>query len=288
MTTKIAVLGLGAMGSRMAQRLLQAGFSVAVWNRSPAAAQALVAQGAVHADSPRHAAQGADFVISMVRDDAASQMVWTDAVSGAFSGMKPGAVAIESSTLSLNGIRAWLAAAQSHSIVCLEAPVSGSRPQAEAGQLVYLVGGDAAVLERALPVLRTLGGAVHHVGSVGSGALAKLATNALLGTQVAVVSELVGLLQRQGADVAAVLKAMSGTSAWAPVSGYLSGSMLAQDFRPQFPVELAAKDFGYVLEATGAANAPALSAVAGVFHSACDQGLGGENMTAVFKLQPPA
>lgn len=286
MTIKIAFLGLGAMGRRMAQRLLQAGFSVTVWNRTPAAAQALTALGAQQAESPRQAAQGADFVISMVRDDAASQTVWTDAASGAFAGMEPGAVAIESSTLSLQGIRTWLAAAQSHGIACLEAPVSGSRPQADAGQLVYLVGGDTAVLERALPVLKAMGSEVHHVGAVGSGALAKLATNALLGTQVAVVSELMGLLQRQGADVAAVLKAMSGTSAWAPVAGYLSGSMLAQDFRPQFPVELVAKDFGYVLAATGVGNAPTLTAVAGVFRSACDHGLGMENMTAVCKLQP--
>ena len=103
--SKVAFLGLGAMGSRMAANLMKAGHMVTVWNRSPAAAEALVASGARRASSPKEAAEGGDFVFAMVRDDNASQNVWLDSTNGALAGMHPGAVAIESSTLTPEWIR---------------------------------------------------------------------------------------------------------------------------------------------------------------------------------------
>lgn len=283
--SQIAFLGLGAMGSRMAANLLKAGHRVTVWNRRPQAAEPLVTAGALWAQSPALAAAGADFVISMVRDDQASQYVWLDAEHGAFSAMKSDAIAIESSTLSVDFVRQLGAAARAREIALLEAPVSGSRPAAEAGQLVYLAAGDADVLARSETVLKAMGAAIHHVGDVGSGSLVKLATNALLGIQVTALAELFGLLKRRGANIDAALKAISGTPVWAPVANYLAGSMLQGDFRPQFPIELIEKDFGYAIAAAGSeANAPMLVAARAVFQKGIEHGSGGENMTAVARL----
>ncbi|WAC73448.1 NAD(P)-dependent oxidoreductase [Roseateles sp. SL47] len=285
MSARIAFLGLGAMGSRMAARLVQAGHHVMVWNRSPAPARALASAGARRALSPREAADGADFVIAMVRDDEASRDVWCHPETGALTAMAPGSVAIESSTLSLGGLRTLQEAAGRAGIDLLDAPVSGSRPAAEAGQLVFLVGGAAEPFERARPVLQAMGGAVQHVGPVGHGALAKLVTNTLLGVHVAALAELLGLLHRQGVPPQTVLQAVAGTPVWAPVDHYLSTSMLKGDFSPQFPVELIAKDFAYALSAGGGmARMPLAAAAMDVYHQALAQSMGAENMTAVARL----
>lgn len=282
----IAFMGLGAMGCRMASNLLQAGHTLRVWNRTATAADPLVAQGAMLASSPAHAAEGADMVISMVRDDEASRFVWCDERVGAFTTLSAGAVAIESSTLSLAWVRELGTLAKARGLSLIEAPVSGSRPAAQAGQLVFLVGGEGHVLAKVQGALQAMGSAVHHVGPLGSGALAKLATNALLGIQVTALAEITGLLAAGGADVGKSLQAIAGTPVWAPVAHYLAGSMLNGDFRPQFPVELIEKDFGYALAVVqgDALRAPTLSAAREVFQQAMAEGLSGDNMTAVVRL----
>lgn len=280
---KIAFLGMGAMGSRMAANLLHAGHQVTVWNRSAAACAPLVASGAQQAETPIAAVVEADFVITMVRDDEASRSIWLK--TGVLAAMKPGAVAIESSTLSLEWIRELGAAAREREIDFLEAPVSGSLLAAEAGQLVYLLGGEAGALDQSRPVLQAMGAAIHHVGPFGSGTLVKLATNALLGIQVTALAELIGLLTRNGTDVDVALKAIAGTPVWAPVAHYLAGSMRQGDFRPQFPIELIEKDFGYALAAAGEKSAaPMIAAARSVFQAGIERGLGRDNMTAVARL----
>jgi len=161
--SKISVLGLGAMGARMAAHLIKAGHDVTVWNRTADAAKPLVAAGATQAQTPKEAAAGAAFVVAMVRDDDASRRVWLDPDNGALAGMSAGAVAIESSTLTPGWIRELGHAIAERGVALLEAPVSGSRVQADAGQLVYFVGGDDTTLARAEPVLKAMGSAVHHV-----------------------------------------------------------------------------------------------------------------------------
>lgn len=285
----IAFLGLGAMGSRMAAHLIKAGHHLTVWNRTPQAAETLLKSGARWAATPYEAAQDAEFVISMVRDDAVSRSVWCDVESGAFAAMPAGAVAIESSTLSVAWSRQLGETAKARGVCLLEAPVSGSRPAADAGQLVYLVGGDAAVLAKAEHVLKAMGTVIHHVGPIGSGALTKLATNSLLGVQVTALAEIIGLLKRGGTDVGKAVQAMAATAAWAPVANAIAGSMLRGDFQPQFPVELIEKDFGYALAVARSDElAPTLAAARKVFAQGIAHGLGGDNMTAVARLFDPA
>ena len=283
--SKVGFLGLGAMGSRMAANILKAGHTVTVWNRSPEAAEALVASGARRASSPKEAAEGGDFVFAMVRDDKASQNVWLDATNGALAGMHSGAIAIESSTLTPEWIRELSQHFRAKGISLLDAPVSGSRPQAETAQLVYLIGGDAKALSAAEPLLKVLGSSIQHVGPIGAGSLAKLTTNTLLGVQVDTVAELIGMLQRQGVDPKKILDAVASTSVWSAVTGRIAASMLSGTFAPQFTIELLEKDFSYTVRtAGGEENAPAITAIRNIFRKAISEGLGELNMTAVVKL----
>jgi 3-hydroxyisobutyrate dehydrogenase len=285
MSARIAFLGLGAMGSRMATRLIEAGFVTTVWNRSAAACGPHVERGARAAESPAAAVVDADIVIAMLRDDEASEAVWCDPQRGALSRLAPGALAIECSTLSPAWVRSLGDRLRVSGHTLIEAPVSGSLHAAEAGQLVFMAGGDAQDVARAHPLLKTLGAAIHHVGPLGAGALSKLATNALLGVQLAAYAEIMSMLRRNEADVPRVLQAIAGTSVWAPVAAYLTGAMLRDDHRPQFPVELIAKDFAYALaSAGGQEHAPMMNAATTVFQQAMTQGLGAQNMTAVARL----
>lgn len=283
--TTIAFLGLGAMGSRMAANLLKAGCPLTVWNRTPGAAKALVAAGAKLAATPREAAAGADFVVAMVRDDEASRQVWLDPENGAFAGMSADALAIDSSTLSLAWIQELGKAAAGMGVAFLEAPVSGTLPQAEAAQLVYLVGGEASAFQKAEPLLKAMGPVVHHVGPLGAGALAKLGTNTLLGVQATVIAELIGMFNRAGADAARILEVIASTSVWSPIASRHANAMLSSNFAPMFPVELIEKDFRYTLAAAGSPEAaPTIAAAQQVFRAAMDKGLGELNHTAIVKL----
>lgn len=282
----IAFLGLGAMGSRMAINLAKAGHAVTVWNRDPAKAFRLVASGLAAAPTPRAAAAGADFAIAMLRDDAAAKAVWLDPATGAFAGMAPGALAVDCSTLSVGCMRDLGRAAAQAGLDFLDAPLAGSRPQAEASQLIFFVGGEAASVARAEPILKATGSAVHHAGPVGSGAAVKLVVNALFGLQVAAMGELIGLAKAMGLDPARTVEIVAATPVCSPAAKGAAAGMLARNFAPQFPIDLAAKDFAYVLgeAARTGATVPLATAVARVLADAAAQGYAGDNITGVAQL----
>jgi len=282
----ISILGLGAMGSRMAANVMKAGHSVTVWNRSHDLGAQLVASGAKLAATPCAAATGADVVIAMVRDDVASRAVWLDPSTGALAGMSRGAMAIESSTLTVHWVRELGEKARKSGIAFLDAPVAGSRPQAEAGQLIYFVGGEATVFARAEPVLKAMGGAVHHAGAVGSGAGVKLMVNALFGIQLAAMGELIGLAKKIGLDPVKAIEILGATPVCSPAAKLAAGAMLANNFSAMFPIELVEKDFGYVVDAADKAGAkvPISSVTRRVFGDAMTHGFGADNITGVAKL----
>jgi len=285
-TKKIAVLGLGAMGSRMAKRLVDAGYHVRVYNRSPAAAAPLVAEGAEQAPTPRDAVRGRDVVLGCVRDDEASRAIWLSDETGALAAMKAGSIVLESSTLTPAFVGELSAAAAKRSLTFLDAPVVGTRPHAEAGQLTFLVGGEGDALERVRPMLGALGSSIHHVGGSGTGATLKLLVNALFATQVAAMAELLALAQASELDPHATLEilgALPVTSAAAKGAGSL---MLQQKHRPMFPVELVVKDLGYAeaMAHEATAEVPITSAVRQLFGRSQASGAGGLNLTAVARL----
>lgn len=279
---KIAVLGLGAMGQRMARRLIGAGHDVSVWNRSRAVADAL--EGARVAASPKLAVDGADAVIAMLRDDDASREVWLDAKTGALTGIAAGAIAIESSTLTPSWSKAWAEAVRAAGAGPVEAPVSGSRPQADAGQLVYFLAGEQGDIARAQPLLASLGVAFHTVGTVGAAAMIKLVTNTLLALQAEAWAELLPLLRREGMDLDVALPALSSTSSWAPVAGYLTSLMRSDSHAPQFPIELMAKDMGYVTGLGQPGDLPLAETLQRRLRAAINAGLADMNMSALVRL----
>jgi 3-hydroxyisobutyrate dehydrogenase-like beta-hydroxyacid dehydrogenase len=282
----IAFLGLGAMGSRMARRLLAAGHRVAVYNRSPDRARALAAEGARQASTARAAATGADLVIAMVSDDAASRALWLDEREGAAAGLRPGAIAVESSTLTPGWVRELGARLAARGAAFLDAPVVGSRPQAEGGALIYLVGGEAETLTSVRPVLSALGSAVHHVGPLGAGATFKLAANALFGAQVAVLGELCGVLRHAGIDSSTAIALLSSLPMWSPAMQGAGAQIAARAFAPLFPINLVEKDLRYLVETARAVHAltPTCAAVHDVYTTARRKGHGDDNIAGVAQL----
>ncbi len=284
--SRIAMLGMGAMGSRMALVLLRHGWRVTVWNRTRARTEPLVAAGAETTASPREAVAGCGFAISMARDDEASRRVWLDPEDGALAAMPPGAIAIESATVTPGWARELAEACRARGVAFLDAPVAGSRPQADAGQLIFLVGGDADTLAKAHPLLSAMGAAVHHAGAAGAGATVKLAINALFGVQVAVVAELIGFLERSGVAVDAGVEILAATPVCSPAAKLAAKAMTAGNFAPMFPIDLVEKDFGYAQAAAEAQNAPVpvVRAARQTFSRAKRAGHGGDNITGVAQL----
>ena len=249
----IAFLGLGAMGSRMAARLVDAGFAVTAWNRTPDRAPALVDAGLELAETPAAAARGADVVIAMVRDDAASRAIWLADGCGALATLSAQAIAIECSTLSVPFTGELHQRFAQAGRVLVDAPVAGSRPQAEAGKLIFLAGGSAAAVTRIKPVLEPMAGAIHHAGDAGAGATVKLMVNALFGAQLAMLAELLGFARKAGIDAQTAVALIGATPVCSPAAGLAASAMLARSWAPAFPIDLVAKDFE-LLRASAAAN----------------------------------
>jgi 3-hydroxyisobutyrate dehydrogenase len=281
---RVAILGLGIMGSGMASRLLASGFPVAVYNRNTEKAAPFANAGAFVASSPREAASRADVIISMVADDIASKGVWLGE-NGALAGATRASVLIESSTLTVSWIKELAAAAGQRRLELLDAPVTGTKPHAASGELLFLVGGSASALATAQPVLAVLGRETVHLGPTGSGALMKLVNNFLCGVQAASFAEAVSLIQAGGLDRA---KAETILTNGAPGSGIVKrvvASAAANDFTPNFHLRLMAKDLGYAIDEAaqrGIALQTASSALT-TFKMAIEQGYGDEDFSAVVK-----
>ncbi|MCU0490320.1 MAG: NAD(P)-dependent oxidoreductase [Chloroflexaceae bacterium] len=282
----IAFLGAGAMGSRVAHNLLAAGYPVRVYNRSTEPLAALEAAGATIAATPRAAATGADVVISMVRDDEASRVVWLDAETGALGGLRAGAVAIEASTLTPEWVTELAETVRATGAAFVEAPVLGTRPQAEARQLIVLAGGEAADLARVQEVLQASASAVHHMGAVGTAATMKLAVNTLYGVQVAIWAEVLNLLERGGLPAARAVAVLNTLPTTSPAMQGAGNMMAAGNYAPMFPIELVDKDFGYAQALARAlgATTPTLDVVRTLYAQANATGYGNDNIVGIKKL----
>jgi len=258
---KVAVLGLGIMGSGMARQLLAAGFEVAVWNRSADKARPLADEGARIAASPADAGNGAAVVIAMLADDAVSRAVWTGE-DGALAAMHEGAIALDSSTLTGGWVTELAALAEARGVRFLEAPVTGSRDQAAQGALRFLVGGAADVLEAARPVLDAMGSATVNLGPVGSGATVKLANNFLCGVQAASLAEALALFEKRGLNVEQAVSVLTEGAPASPLLKAVSRRMLDRAYDPHFFVPLMAKDLSYAGQALAEAGIPSAIAEA--------------------------
>ena len=284
MTQRVAILGLGTMGMGMAKNLLKAGFTVAVHNRTSAKAAPLGALGARIASTPADAASDADVVISMLSDDDASRKTWTGE-DGALKGAKPGAVLVESSTVTPAWISELALLAAERKLHLLDAPVTGSRPQAEGGQLIFLVGGDAGVLERVRPVLSAMSKDVVLLGPVGSGARMKLINNFLGGVQVASFAEALAWIESSSLNREQALKLLCHGAPGSPLINTISARMVAANYDVNFLLSLMRKDLRYAGSDAATLNIELRMAKAAEmrFADAVRSGHGGQDMSAVIE-----
>ena len=244
---KIGFIGLGAMGSGMAENLLAAGYAVTGHNRTPAKAEALKAKGASIAASPQDAARHADIVITMLSDNPAVEEVLLGD-GGAMAAAKKNALFIDSSTVTPAMSRRCAAFAKTHGLRFLDAPVTGSKNEANAGKLVFMVGGERADYEQAAPLLDVMGQKRFYCGPSGSGATLKLCNNAISATLVTAMAESALIVKSSGLDEKTALDFLTEHGAFAcRLSRNKLPKMFSGDFSPQFQLELMAKDVRYFL-----------------------------------------
>jgi 3-hydroxyisobutyrate dehydrogenase len=273
----------------MAGRLLDAGYPLTIWNRTPGKAQAFTNRGATLAKSPKDAAAGAAVVISMLADVPVCRDVWLGR-GEALVDIAPGTILIESSTVTVEWIEELDSAAKEHGCELVDAPVTGSKPQAEAGQLLFLAGGSSAAVNKVTPILKAMGRDVVHVGPVGSGARLKLINNFLSGSQAAALAEALSLIERSGLDREKALGVLTEGAPGSPLVKLLSGRMISRQYEPNFVLRLMAKDLRY---AVSEADHQALDLDMGraalrVFEHAIAAGQGDDDMSAVveqFRIQ---
>src|SRR5664279_5441036 len=243
----VAFIGLGRMGHGMAGRYLDAGFSLAVWNRSKAKAEDLIARGARWATSPADAAAGADAIVTMVADDAASRAVWLGK-DGAAMTAKAGTLAIECSTVSYTHALDLARELRGRGLIYIDSPVTGLPDAAASGKLTLLVGAEPADLERARPFLVPLSTTIRHFGAVGTGTVYKLINNLMGAIQIAGIAEGLAIAEQAGLDMKLVVEAIESGVAASPQVIRHSKRMAARNFSgATFTAALRHKDAAYAV-----------------------------------------
>jgi len=282
---QVALLGTGTMGSGMAHNLRKAGFPLAVYNRTRKKAEQLVETGARVADTPAVAAAGAEVVISMLADDDASREAWLGP-HGALAAMQAGAVVIECGTVSPRWVQELHEVAEARELRMMDAPVTGSRPQASAAELTFLAGADQATLEIVRPVLESMSKAILHVGPVGSGALLKLINNFLCGVQAASFAEAMVWIERSVLDRAQALEFLKAGAAGSGIFKAMSERMTARTYEVNFMLRLMEKDLRYAQQAAAATQTTLTTAACSnkLFERAEAAGYGERDMAAVVEV----
>lgn len=252
---KLGFIGMGAMGSRMARRLLDHGYNLIVHDRNHSKATSMLPYGASIAENLEALAHGAEVVLSCLTDDEAVQSVYTGPKG--FMAVAPrGAVVLEASTVSPKTSRALHALGADRGIEVMDVAISGSTSAVERGTLVLLVGGNPEVFQAAEPIFRAL--AVRHflMGPSGSGTGMKLVVNTLLGVGMQAIAEAVALGEAGGLDRGRLLEVLAQTAVVAPAHIGKLARAEREDYSPQFAVGLMNKDFRLILEAADALNRP--------------------------------
>jgi 3-hydroxyisobutyrate dehydrogenase-like beta-hydroxyacid dehydrogenase len=262
--TAIGFVGLGVMGSRIAARLLDAGHELHGTNRTKSRAEPLIERGLRWHDTPREVAATVDIVLSMVTDDQALEAV-TSGSDGILAGLAPGKVYVDMSTVSPRASRALAEQVQSLGAHMLDAPVSGSIPQAESGTLAIMVGGEKQAFARVEPLLREAGQAVTYIGANGQGLVLKLAINISLAVQTLAFSEGLLLAERDGVDPRLAAEVMSTAPIGSPMLKARLPLLLDLPEEAWFDVAMMQKDIRLALEAAQAVAVP-LPAAAAVDH----------------------
>lgn len=281
----IGFIGLGTMGLPMAANLLKKGFGVVAWNRTEAKADELVALGARKAPSPAAAASEADVVVTIVSDDETLLDVYERA-DGVLAGLRAGVVLIDSSTVAPDTSRRLSAACAERGASFLDAPVTGSKPAAIDGTLLFMVGGDKAVLETQEDVLLAMGRRIVYMGESGAGSYAKLAHNTIVGINAIGLIEGMSIAAKAGIDVRSFLEVVQSGGAASKQADLKGLKIIERDFSNQFSGKLMLKDLRLAAKLTGelGVSAPLLGLTRAQFERGLEAGWGDEDLSALARL----
>ncbi len=288
MGSTVAFLGLGHMGGPMAANLVAAGHTVRGYDPVPAAAAAASAAGVAVCDSAAAAVTGADAVVTMLPNGAAVRACYAEILPAA----APGAVLIDSSTVSVADARDLHALAARDGLAQLDAPVSGGVAGAGAGTLAFMVGGEADALAQARPVLEPMAGKIIHCGAAGAGQAAKICNNMVLAVQQIAVAEAFVLAENLGLSAQSLYDVMTGATGncWAlhtncPVPGPAPSSPANRDFTPGFATALMNKDLGLAMHAVADTHTAApLGSHAAQLYAEFAAEHGGQDFSAIIEL----
>ncbi len=256
----VAFLGLGNMGGPMATNLVAANHAVRGFDPVPAALSAAVEAGVIGFDSATDAVAGSDVVITMLPNGELVKRCYADILPAA----RPGALFIDSSTISVNDAREVHALAESNGVAQVDAPVSGGVKGAVAGTLAFMVGGDEEALQRARRVLEPMAGKIIHCGAAGAGQAAKVCNNMVLAVQQIAIGEAFILAEKLGLSAQSLFDVITGATGncWAvhtncPVPGPVPTSPANNDFKPGFATALMNKDLGLAMDAVSSSGSAA-------------------------------
>lgn len=282
--TRVAVLGMGRMGAAMAKRLAGEGFDVTVWNRTAARADEMAAEiGADVAATPAEAARAAEVVVSSLADDDAV-LETHGGTDGTVEGARDGTVVVETSTVDPSTVRDLAPRFAAAGASLLDSPVSGSVTLVEQGTLTSMVGGDAAALEKARPVIEGLSKAIFHLGPSGAGATMKLAVNAFVHATNHALSEALVLAEEAGIDRAAAYEVFASGAGASPFVLYKRAAFERPDETPvAFSVDLMKKDLDLIMALAERHSVPMeqLAVTADVTDRAIGEGMGAQDMSAL-------
>jgi 3-hydroxyisobutyrate dehydrogenase-like beta-hydroxyacid dehydrogenase len=282
MPESIGFIGLGIMGQPMALNLIKAGHKLAVYNRTAAKAATLQGAGARLASSPADAARDANVVTMIVSDSAAVEEV-VAGKGGILESLRAGTLVIDSSTISPTISRKMACLVAGKGASWLDAPVTGSKHGAEKGELTFMMGGDRAAFDRALPILQVLGKRHIYCGQHGLGLSAKLAQNTIQATMIEVFCEGFVLATKAGVRPETMLEVIQSSLARAALTDFKAPFIFKGDFTPHFPLKLMHKDLELAAKAGYAQGVPmpALAAVKEVYMAAKAQGKGDLDYAAI-------
>jgi 3-hydroxyisobutyrate dehydrogenase len=268
MKKHIGFIGLGIMGRPMCKNLINAGYSLTVWNRSQPGIDTVVGYGATAASSPKEVAEKSDVVITMVTDSADVRQVILEE-DGVIEGVSAGMVVIDMSTISPKVTREIAEELAAKDVKMLDAPVSGGDTGAKAGTLSIMVGGPEEAFNECLPILEAMGKNIIHIGSNGAGQTVKLCNQIACVLNILGVSESLVLAAKSGVDLGKMHKAVSAGAAGSWMMDNLPPKIMVRDFEPGFMVKHQQKDLRLVMEAAQnlGISLPGASLVHQLFHS---------------------
>ncbi|HYU50870.1 MAG TPA: NAD(P)-dependent oxidoreductase [Candidatus Limnocylindria bacterium] len=282
---RVGFIGLGTMGAAMAGHVAGAGYPLTVWNRTPGRAASLVADGARQAETPAALAAESDVIVVCVSDSPDVEEVLFG-LSGAAEGVRDGCLVVDCSTVAPSTARVAAERLADRGVGFVDAPVSGGSEGAQKATLTIFCGGDAANVERARPVLSTMGRTITHVGPVGAGQAVKAVNQVILAGTYLGVAEGIVLALKAGLDVGQVVDALGGGAAQSWVLANRSGRMIDNEYPLGFKVALHLKDLGIALNMARelSADLPVTALCADIERELIDGGHAGEDMSAVARV----